>query len=67
MNTDKFNYFPAETADPVGKYTQPKEFDATEAKANNGYSQVAANTQTVPVRGCGACTKGNKFIGSIIK
>ena len=24
MNNDTFSYFPAETADPIGKYTQPK-------------------------------------------
>lgn len=60
MDTDKFNYFPAETADPIGKYTQPKEYvHDMGGKENVGYPTERVNTQTVRTRGCRACTKGN--------
>lgn len=68
MNSDKFNYFPAETADPIGKYTQPKEYSVDMGgKENVGYPSGVGITPKTIVRGCGACTKGNKFNSSIIK
>jgi hypothetical protein len=53
---DKWSFFPAETADPVGKYTQPKEY--TDTMGENGYPNAVANTQTMKTRGTGAATKG---------
>lgn len=58
---DKFTYFPAETADPIGKYKQPEPFSTDMGGVENtGYPQSVTNTQTKQTRGCGACTKGNK-------
>ena len=54
---DKFNYFPAETADPIGKYTQPKEY--TDTMGNNGYPNATPNTQTMRTRGTKNTTRGN--------
>lgn len=58
-NTDKFEYFPAETADPIGKYKQPVEY--TQDYAGNGYPNNIANTQTQKKRGTGAATKGTGY------
>jgi len=54
---DKFNYFPAETADPVGKYTQPKPY--TDTMVENGYPNAIPNTQTMRTRGTKNTTRGN--------
>lgn len=53
---DKWSFFPAETADPVGKYTQPKEY--TDTMGENGYPNGVANTQTERTRGCKNTTRG---------
>lgn len=53
---DKFDFFPAETSDPIGKYTQPRVY--TDEMGENGYPNNVANTQTEKTRGTGAATKG---------
>lgn len=53
-----FKFFDAGTADPIGKYTQPKDYSAP--TPNTGYPNGVTNTQTVLKRGAGAATKGNK-------
>ena len=59
MDTDKFNYFPAETKDPIGKYTQPKVYEQANS-GNNGYPNDMPSTQTQKTRGTGAQTKSLK-------
>lgn len=54
---DKFNHFPANTADPIGKYTQPRPYKDTEGE--NGYPNNVANTQTLRTRGTKHTTRGN--------
>jgi hypothetical protein len=54
---DKFNYFPAETADPIGKYTQPRPY--TDTLGENGYPNDIPNTQTQRTRGTKNTTRGN--------
>lgn len=59
MNTDKWEYFPGDTPDPIGKYIQPKQYTQDMGGAENtGYPSNTPNTQTVQTRGFGACTKG---------
>jgi hypothetical protein len=58
MNSDKFEYFPATTPDPLNKYVQPKEYSVD--MGQNGYPESIDKTQTVKTRGTGAATKGNK-------
>jgi hypothetical protein len=55
MDTDKFNFFPGETKDPLNKYVQPKEY---QVETGYGYPNNVPNTQTVKTRGTGAATKG---------
>ena len=55
MNTDKCTFFPAETKDPLNKYTQPREYSV---ETGYGYPNNTTNTQTVKTRGTGAATKG---------
>lgn len=55
MDTDKFNFFPGETKDPLNKYAQPKEY---QVETGYGYPNNVPNTQTVKTRGTGAATKG---------
>ena len=73
-STEEFSYFPAETKDPIGKYTQPKGYASvtvgeepakeTMRKANvsvaNTRSQdyPATKTSGVQMRGAGAATRG---------
>lgn len=54
---DKWDYFPAETSDPIGKYTQPKEY--TDTMGKNGYPNAVPNTQTMRTRGTKNTTRGN--------
>lgn len=56
---DKFEYFPATTANPIGKYKQPVVY--TDTLGENGYPNQVANTQTNTTRGTGAATKGKGF------
>lgn len=59
--SDEFKFFPADTKDPIGKYTQPKGYSKDlGGKENVGYPDVTPNTQTMKMRGAGAATKGNK-------
>ena len=57
MDTDKFNYLPATTPDPAGKYVQPKTYPVTPVA---GYPNEVPNTQTLKTRGTGAAIKGAK-------
>ena len=75
----EFDYFPAETKDPIGKYTQPKAYSSvtvgeesakeTMRKANvsvaNTRSQDYPPTKTsgIQQRGGGAATKGKTARG----
>ena len=54
---DKFEYFPANTKDPINKYKQPKPY--TDALGENGYPNGVANTQTMRTRGTKHTTRGN--------
>ena len=56
MNNEKCEFFPADTKDPIGKYTQPRTYTGDDG--NNGYPNAIPNTQTLKVRGTGAATKG---------
>ena len=56
-SSDKFNHFPAETKDPIGKYTQPREY--SDPMGENGYPNKIANTQTLRTRGTKNTTRGN--------
>lgn len=59
--SDEFKYFSADTKDPIGKYTQPKDYTKDlGGKENVGYPDATPNTQTLKMRGAGAATKGNK-------
>jgi hypothetical protein len=57
MDTDKFNYLPATTPDPAGKYVQPKNIPCYTC---GGYPNEVPNTQTLKTRGTGAAIKGTK-------
>ena len=52
---DKFEFFPADTAKPIGKYTQPK--PNTNSTGENGYPDKA-KTSGIKIYGTGAATKG---------
>lgn len=54
---DKFSFFSAQTPDPIGKYTQPREY--TDTMGENGYPNKIANTQTMRTRGTKNTTRGN--------
>ncbi|NBW16616.1 MAG: hypothetical protein EBR82_52425 [Caulobacteraceae bacterium] len=58
---DKFDYFPGDTKDPMNKYVQPKNYTSDMGeKADIGYPNNIANTQTMKTRGTGAAQRGNK-------
>lgn len=54
---DKCLFFSAQTPDPIGKYTQPREY--TDTMGENGYPNKIANTQTMRTRGTKHTTRGN--------
>jgi len=56
MNTDKFEYFPADTKEPCEKYVQPKPY--TQPTPNSGYPNAVPNTQTQRTRGTQNTTRG---------
>lgn len=56
MSTDKFDFFPATTADPVGKYTQTRPY--TQPTPNTGYPNAVANTQVERTRGTKNTSRG---------
>lgn len=56
MDTDKFEYFPADTQDPINKYVQPKPY--VQPTPNTGYPNGIANTQTERTRGTKNTTHG---------
>jgi hypothetical protein len=55
MNTDKFEYFPADTKDPCEKYVQPKPYTQ---ETKNGYPNAIPNTQTERTRGTKNTSRG---------
>lgn len=57
MDTDKCTFFPAETKDPINKYTQPKPYQVE--MGENGYPNPVENTQTKRTRGTKNTTRGN--------
>lgn len=50
-------FFSAETADPIGKYTHPRDY--TDTMGKNGYPNKIANTQTLRTRGTKNTTRGH--------
>ena len=61
MSTDTFKYFPADTKNPLNKYTQPKACShSVGEKSDVGYPNNIPSTQTVPTRGSGAAIRGTK-------
>lgn len=54
---DQCHFFPAETKDPIGKYTQPRQY--TDTMGQNGYPNGIANTQTLRTRGTKNTARGN--------
>lgn len=54
---DKFEWFSAETSDPINKYKQPREYKDT--MGENGYPDNVGNTQTLRTRGTKHTTRGN--------
>jgi hypothetical protein len=54
-------FFPGDTADPIGKYTQPKEYKID--LSQNGYPDSDVKTDGIEKRGVGAATKGTKARG----
>ena len=54
---DKFQFFSADTKDPINKYTQPRPY--TDTMGENGYPNNVANTQTMRTRGTKNTTRGN--------
>lgn len=57
---DKFEYFPVETADPIGKYKQPR--PNTNDTGKNGYPDKAKSSG-IQVRGGKAQTTGKMARG----
>ena len=58
---DKFDFFPGDTKNPTGKYTQPHNYTAEMGgKENVGYPNNIPSTQTLKTRGTGAATRGTK-------
>ena len=61
MSTDTFKFFPANTKNPLNKYTQPKPCSHSPGeKSDVGYPNNISSTQTVVTRGSGAAVRGNK-------
>lgn len=60
----EFDYFPATTKNPIGKYTQPKKNTASMGKEEDiGYPQTGEEDNNITMRGYGAATKGRKMTG----
>lgn len=58
---DKFEYFSADTPDPINKYTQPK--PNTNSTGKNGYPETDVKTTGIQQRGAGAASKGKTARG----
>lgn len=56
MKNEKCEFFPATTADPVGKYTQPRPY--AQPTPGTGYPNAIANTQTERIRGTKNASRG---------
>lgn len=54
---DQCHFFSADTKDPIGKYTQPRQYSDT--MGQNGYPNNIPNTQTLRTRGTKHTTRGN--------
>jgi len=62
MNSnDKFEFFPADTANPIGKYTQPRP-NTNAMPPGAGYPDTA-KTSGIVVRGTQSQTKGKMARG----
>lgn len=60
----EFKYFDAGTANPIGKYTQPKPNTHKPGnQENTGYPQTDIKTDGITMRGGGAAVKGIKSRG----
>ncbi|NBS69940.1 hypothetical protein EBT31_13650, partial [bacterium] len=57
----EFEFFPADTKDPIGKYTQPK--PCNNDLGMNGYPETDVKTTGIQVRGGKAQTKGKMARG----
>jgi hypothetical protein len=63
MNSnDKFDFFPVETKDPIGKYTQPRP-NTNVLPEGSGYPETDVKTSGIQVRGGKAQTKGKMARG----
>jgi hypothetical protein len=60
--SDTFKYFPADTANPIGKYTQPR-VNTKPLPEGAGYPQTGMKTSGIQVRGGKAQTKGKMARG----
>ena len=56
-------FFSGDTPDPIGKYTQPKEYKVDISSA--GYPDTDVKTEGIEKRGVGAATKGTKARGPL--
>ena len=54
-------FFSGDTPDPIGKYTQPKEYKVDISQS--GYPETDVKTDGIEKRGVGAATKGTKARG----
>jgi len=62
----EFDYFPWDTKNPIGKFTQPKKNTASMGKEEDtGYPQTDVKKNTGAMRGAGAATKGKTFNNDI--
>jgi hypothetical protein len=60
----EFKFFDMGTANPIGKYTQPKpNVNKPGNQVDTGYPQTGIKTEGVTMRGGGAATKGIKSRG----
>jgi hypothetical protein len=55
-------FFSADEPNPIGKYTQPKEYTNVDL-SNNGYPETDVKTDGIEKRGVGAAQKGTKARG----
>jgi len=60
---DTFKFFSADTANPIGKYTQPQDCPVPAGSGGGGYPQTGMKTSGIQVRGGKAQTKGKMARG----
>ena len=62
----EFDYFPADTANPIGKYTQPKPIKHPPGlQEDTGYPQTEVKDGGITIRSGKAQTKGRKAVGTM--